>query len=272
MEEDKPPQIQDPNPTPNVQPQNPPALPPAPPPAPPSPMYINGVPIPPMFSQLPRQPQPNRGRPNPWLTRPPDQFYQPPMPLETEPKIPYHELLLQPVRPLDKPPPPPQDVPNHFTLPLDHVPKRRVKQRPRQIQNPRKLYNLGVPGPSRVPPVPIHLRPNPNLAAFLPKPNLTNLPRNPLPMQPPRMNMMPTNGGGPQDKVFKIVEDKHKSHVHQSMNLMRQVRKSLVLLVYDVMINFSDVIICLHSLVIVLFPFIRSLLSFIFMTSPFCLL
>ena len=155
-------------------PPGPQLVPPYGPNAPQSPQYLNGVRLGPHL--LKRDPQPE----------------QPVLPIFSEKKIPYHELLLQPVRSLDKPPLP-QEVPQHFTLPLDGVPKRRVKRKPSQI--PREPPTI-----------------NPD------QPKLPNIP----PMQPPKNNIMqPIGHNG--DKVFRIVEDKHKSHLHQSMDMMRTV-------------------------------------------------
>ena len=155
-------------------------VPPFGPNAPQSPQYLNGVRLGPHL--LKRDPQPE----------------QPVLPIFSEKKIPYHELLLQPVRPLDKHkiPPPPQEVPQHFTLPLDGVPKRRVKRKPSQIP-----------------------REPPTINPDQPKPNIP-------PMQPPKNNIMqPIGHNG--DKVFRIVEDKHKSHLHQSMDMMRTVSSKI---------------------------------------------
>ena len=153
-----------------------------------SPHYLNGVRLGPHL--LKREPPP---------PLPEHQV----LPIFREKKIPYHELLLQPVRPLDKPaPPPPQEVPEHYTLPLDGVPKRRVKRQPLQI--PREPKSNSVVHPDQVPK---------------------------LPMQPPKNNIMQPQVGLNGDKVFKIVEDKHKSHLHQSMDMMRSVRLNLTNLV-----------------------------------------
>ena len=161
-------------------PPGPQLVPPYGPNAPQSPQYLNGVRLGPHL--LKRDPQPE----------------QPVLPIFSEKKIPYHELLLRPVRPLDdkQAPPPPQEVPQHFTLPLDGVPKRRVKRKPSQI--PREPTTI-----------------NPDQ----PKPNIP-------PMQPPKNNIMqPIGHNG--DKVFRIVEDKHKSHLHQSMDMMRTVSSKI---------------------------------------------
>ena len=155
----------------------------------PSPQYLNGVRLGPHL--LKRDPQPE----------------QPVLPIFSEKKIPYHELLLQPVRPLDKQPPPPQEVPQHFTLPLDGVPKRRVKRKPSQI--PREPITINPDQPEPAPK-------RPDVAPKINRP----------PMQPPKNNIMqPIGHNG--DKVFRIVEDKHKSHLHQSMDMMRTVSSKI---------------------------------------------